>query len=47
MVYSERLLIEIGDPDLNGDAIRMLSKVLPIYFLFFCPIFNFFNWIHN
>jgi len=32
----EHLVIELSDPDLREDAIRELSKVLPIYLLFLC-----------
>jgi len=38
MAYTERLVIELSDPDLREDALRVLSKVLPIYLLFFRPI---------
>jgi hypothetical protein len=37
MAYTERPVFESGDTDLREDALRVLSKVLPIYFLFFCP----------
>jgi len=37
MAYTEHLIFEIGDPDLREDALRLLSKVLPIYILYFCP----------
>jgi hypothetical protein len=35
--YAEHLLFEISDTDIREDALRVLSKVLPIYLLFFCP----------
>jgi len=47
MAYAERLVIELSDPDLSEDALRVLSKVLPIYLLFFLSNFNVFHWIHN
>jgi len=37
MAYREHLVIELGHPGLREDALCVLSKVLPIYLLFFCP----------
>jgi len=38
MAYTERLVIEISDPSLREVDLRVLSKVLHIYLLFFCPL---------
>jgi hypothetical protein len=37
MAYTERPVFYSGDNDLRNDALCVLSKVLPIYLLFFCP----------
>jgi len=38
MAYTERLVIELSDPSLGDVDLRVLSKVLHIYLLFFCPL---------
>jgi hypothetical protein len=42
MAYTDCLVIELIDPDLREDALRVISKVLAIYLLFFCPFLMYF-----